>query len=221
VGDVRATGPLLWLRASLLGSIALLTGVVSHAAADGLLPSVRWLVLLGVAATVASAWVLRRRVSGLALVALAVIGQAGAHLALSVLAGHRGQARAVVPRPVVGDGSLEDALMGGYADAPVQPSLGWSMHLVDHVIAVGPLMVLAHLLGAVALAGWLALGEAALWALLLFVGAEIRSWFFRWPTTVATRRARAARVVVPPAALRRWLLAHAAVTRRGPPAPVC
>ncbi|MEZ5093909.1 hypothetical protein [Nocardioides sp.] len=140
----RATGALLWLRACLLGAIALLTGIVSHASADGLLPSAWALVALGAGATLSAAWVLRRRVSALGLLGLALLGQTVTHLALTVLAGHRGDPVAA-PAPTVAGGSWEDAMMGGYADPPAAPSLGWTTHLVDHLTQIGPGMVLAHL----------------------------------------------------------------------------
>lgn len=219
--ESRATGALLWLRAALLGSIALLTGVVSHAAADGLLPSAAALVVLGVLAAAAAAWLLRRRVSWLGLVGLAVLGQTGVHLALSVLAGHRGDASAAPPVVLTGGTGWESAMMGGYADAPAAPSLGWTTHLMEHVTAVGPGMVVAHLLGAVALAGWLAVGEGALWALLLMLGAEVASRLWPRGPVLVEPAAAPARAVVPPAAVRLPLLSRGSVCRRGPPLPVC
>lgn len=217
--EVRAAGPLLWLRAGLLAVIALLTGVVSHAAAGGLLPSVFSLVALAAAITVGAAWVLRRRLPRLGLIALAVAGQTSAHLVLSVLAGHRGDPRVVPLQAVGGRGSVQDALMGGYADPPPQPSVGWTSHLVDHVADIGPAMVVAHLLGAVVLAGWLSVGEAALWALLLFVAAEVRT-LLAHPVHSCSRLLAVPPGVLAAGVLQRDLLVLGAVTRRGPPLPV-
>ena len=216
----RATGALLWLRAGLLGAIALLTGIVSHASADGLLPSAAWLAVLGLGATLSAAWVLRRRVSAAGLLGLAVLGQTITHLALTVLAGHRGDP---VTRPAhaVAGGTWEDAMMGGYADPPAAPSLGWTTHLVDHMTEIGPGMVLAHLLGALALAGWLAMGEAALWGLLLLLGADICAWLVAWTAPLVPLAPAPARADVPLAAPRRWVLCQGNVSRRGPPLPVC
>ena len=47
-------------------------------------------------------------------------------------------------------------------------------HLVDHTLAQGPLMLLAHTLGAVALGLWLAAGESALWHLLVLASVRAR-----------------------------------------------
>ncbi len=218
---IRATGALLWLRAGLLGAIALLTGVVSHAAADGLLPSAGTLVALGLLATAAAAWVLRRRMPWLALVGLALLGQAVVHLALSVLAGHRGDPVAAPPRPLTGATTWQDSLLGGYADPAAAPSLGWASHLVEHLTEVGPGMVLTHLLGAAVLAGWLAIGEGALWALLLLVGAEVGSRLWRWFVVPVVSPAAPARTVVPLVAPRPVLLSRGGLCRRGPPLPVC
>ncbi len=221
MGEIRATGALLWLRAALLGMIALLTGVVSHAAADGLLPSTAALVALGLLATVAAAWVLRRRVPWFGLVGLAVLGQTVIHLALSVLAGHSGDPAAVPLRPVAGTATWQDSLLGGYADPAAAPSLGWTTHLVEHLTEVGPGMVAAHLVGAAALAGWLAVGEVALWALLLMLAAGVGAGRRRWVDHPVAGPAAPARAVVVPAALRPSLLSRGSVCRRGPPVPVC
>lgn len=217
--DVRATGFLLWMRAALLGGIALLTGVVSHAAADGLLPSAASLLALAGATTLGSAWLLRRPASRLGLVVLAVIGQAATHLVLTVLAGHRGDAR-VAPPVVVEPDSLDHALMGGYVDPAPQVSLGWTAHLVDHVTSIGPTMALAHLLGAVALAWWLGVGEASLWALLLFVAAEIGSSLLPRLVLVVPDPPALPRAVDVERPGGRRLLNLGTVSRRGPPLPV-
>ncbi len=221
MSDSRATGALLWLRAALLGAIALLTGVVSHAGADGLLPSAGALVTLGALSTAVAARVLRRRVSWLGLLLLAVSGQTLIHLALSLLAGHRGDPLAAPARALPGGAGWESALMGGYADASAAPALGGTTHLVEHLIDVGPAMVAAHLLGAAALAGWLAVGEAALWSLLLLLGAEVGALLRWWTTPVVSLAPLPARVDLPLAAPRHWALTRGSVWRRGPPLAVC
>lgn len=46
-------------------------------------------------------------------------------------------------------------------------------HLVEHLGAQSPLMLLAHLLVVAALGVWLAVGEAALWAVLTLTGSTL------------------------------------------------
>ncbi|MFN8193084.1 MAG: hypothetical protein U0R80_02245 [Nocardioidaceae bacterium] len=220
----RPAAPTVWLRALLVGAAALVSGTVAHAAADGLLPSVgALLVLLGLA-TVGGAWFLRRRAGRLRLVALVVTGQSLVHLALTMLAGHRGDPRTpvAVPTPVVTrDASLQDALMGGaMPQNRAAPDLAWATHLVHHVVEQGPAMAAAHLAGAVALGLWLALGEARLWSVLL-VSAALMS--------ARLRRRRHDRPGLPPhAPLRRPAptvsvvlllpqLVGGSVSHRGPP----
>lgn len=217
--ELRATGPLLWARAALLGCVGLLTGVVSHTAADGLLPSVGWMLALAAWSIVVSAWFLRRRRTAPLLVALALAAQACVHLALSILAGHRGEARVSPTLAPASSGSLEDALMGGHVDPATQVDLGWTTHALDHLTAVGPWMVLGHLAGAAALGAWLAVGEAALWGLLLFVGASVLARLsLRLPPVV--RRPRPLPIAVGQATPVS-LLVVGSRSRRGPPVPVC
>lgn len=223
VGEPRARGILLWVRAALLGSVGVLSGVVSHAAADGLLPSVGWLVALTAASTLVAARWLRRRRSAPALVGLALAAQTGVHLVLSILSGHRGETPAApvltpaTPSPAL---SLEDALMGVQVDPAVAPDLGWTGHALDHLTAMGPWMALAHVAGAALLGIWLAAGEAAMWDLLLFVAATVHARLAAPSAPVVRRppRAAPARGVVVVAA---GLLVVEVRSRRGPPVPVC
>ncbi|GAB2865113.1 hypothetical protein [Nocardioides pacificus] len=87
-------GPLLWLRAGFLGAAVLLTGAVSHAAADGRLPGLGAMALLLVATTLLASFLLRRRASVPRLVLLVVGGQTLVHTLLSAMAGHHGDSAA-------------------------------------------------------------------------------------------------------------------------------
>ncbi len=219
---------LIWLRAFLLGAAALLSGTVAHASADGLLPSVAaMLVLLALSAAVA-AWFLRRRVGGLRLVVLVLAGQTLVHLALTLLAGHRGDPVsapvALTPvAPPAGHASLHEELMGGLppAGSTTTPTFGWVSHLVHHLSEQAPAMVAAHLLAAVALGLWLAVGEALAWSALMVTAAWLVGLLRlvdaagRSPHLVVVPAARPAptdRVVV----LLPQLTSHA-VSHRGPP----
>lgn len=146
----RPGSVLLWLRAWLLSSAFVLSGTVAHASADGLLPSWRWLLLLSVGGTTAAAALLRGPASGLRLAALMLAGQTGVHLALTVLAGHRDARHEMAVEP----------------SASTSPWLTFVHHETEHLAEQWPSMVLAHLLGAVALALWLALGEQTVWGML-------------------------------------------------------
>lgn len=219
---------LVWLRAFLLGAAALLSGTVAHASADGLLPSVSaMLSLLGLAA-VAGAWFLRRRAGGRRLVVLVLAGQTLVHLALTLVAGHRGDpvsAPVALTRmvPASGHATLHDELMGvaPATGATVTPTFGWVTHLVHHVSEQSPAMVAAHLLAAVALGLWLAHGETLAWSALLVTSAWLLGLLglvhdadrSRRPVVALPgRSAPTDRVVVllPQ-------LASRAVSRRGPP----
>lgn len=185
-------GPLLWLRAGFLGAAVLLVGAISHVIAEGRLPGLGALALLLGAATLLASFALRRRASVPRLVALTVGGQAVVHTLLSAMAGHHGDgSAAAAPSPshppaepptppvtpvLVDDdgrrvGSLEDHYAAQLAEqiGPLPEStgpalsLGWLGHLGEHLVDQPPLMLLAHLLAAVAIGAWLGLGEAALW----------------------------------------------------------
>ena len=236
----------MWLRAAVLGPVVLLSGAVSHVAADGLLPSPVVMAVALVACTALSATFLRSRASALRLVAL-VVGQAATHLLLSATAGHQDAASAAAPTtgPAAGPalqavaddagrriGSLSDhfdaaSAAGGRAGeavtaGPTNQVLG---HLVDHTLAQGPLMLLAHTLGAVALGLWLAAGESALWHLLVLASVRARVAVTLQVALLPLRASAlggldaARRLPVPPLLLLplERTLPHRLVTRRGPP----
>lgn len=240
----------MWSRAAVLGPVVLVSGAVSHVAADGRLPSAVPMVLVLAACTLLSAFFLRSRASALRLVALLVGGQAATHLLLSVTAGHHGAgsgASGVGPvsgssagpaLQVVADdggrrvGSLADhfdaaSAAGGRAGEAVTagPFAQAATHLVEHTLAQGPLMLLAHTLGAVALGLWLAVGESALWHLLVLASVRARV-AATLPLALLPLHASALggldaarRLPVPPLLLLplERTLPHPLVTRRGPP----
>lgn len=240
----------MWLRVAVLGPVVLVSGAVSHVAADGRLPSAVPMVLVLVACIVLGAFFLRSRASALRLVALLVGGQAATHLLLSVTAGHHGAgsgASGASPAPgssagpalqVVADdggrrvGSLADhfdaaSAAGGRAGEAVTagPLAQAASHLVDHTLAQGPLMLLAHTAGAVALGLWLAVGESALWHLLVLASVKARV-AATLPLALLPLHASALggldasrRLPVPPPLLLplEHTLPHRLVTRRGPP----
>ena len=240
----------MWSRAAVLGPVVLVSGAVSHVAADGRLPSVVPMVLVLAACTALSAFFLRSRASAMRLVALLVGGQAATHLLLSVTAGHHGAgsgASGASPAPgssagpalqVVADdggrrvGSLADhfdaaSAAGGRAGEAVTagPFAQAASHLVEHTLAQGPLMLLAHTAGAVALGLWLAVGESALWHLLVLASVRARV-AATLPLALLPLHASALggldaarRLPVPPLLLLplERSLPHRLVTRRGPP----
>lgn len=220
---------MVWGRAVVLGAAVLGTGVASHVAGGGYLPGAWALVAL----FALTAWVASRlltvRATPLGLVALVVAGQTAVHAALSVFAGHRGAPGLTAAPASTGmstglptstpisdvprTGALHDlyaaSLAGSAHDAAIGSHSsglggGWVSHQLDHLVAQGPAMVLAHLGGAVALALFLAVGEGALWRLLLVVAARRHVQLSTW------------RLVLAAAAVRRGL--QAAPDRIGRPA---
>ncbi|MFC4786452.1 hypothetical protein ACT8ZV_18395 [Nocardioides sp. MAHUQ-72] len=221
------SGALLWGRALLLAAVVLVTGVVGHTSADGLLPGPAGLTVLAALVLVTCAALLGRPATRLRLVAVTVGGQTLVHLALTVTAGHAGDhttavvRRAPSPLPVV-DGRRVGSLLDQY-DAAAGPALGPGPalplgHLVADLSDHAPMMA-AHLVASALVGLWLAVGEQALWTLVALAGA------------LACAPLRVLVAVVPAPAARRqnpvvaaWpgptaptpLLARA-VVRRGPP----
>lgn len=152
-----ARGPLLWVRALLLATVALLAGTLAHVSAHGVLPGPAVLTLLLLAGTAAAAPLLRREASRRRIVALVVLGQAAVHAALTLLGGHHGEETS-----------------GGAAPA-------WLEHLTADLTGQHALMAVGHA-GAAAVVGlWLAAGERILWALLRDGGRLLRGWLAGWP----------------------------------------
>ncbi|HTW18372.1 MAG TPA: hypothetical protein VMF51_24825 [Nocardioides sp.] len=225
----RTDPAVLWARAVLLASVAVFLGAAGHVTADGLLPGPAALVVLYVVAVVGAAAFLARPASPLRLVALLVGGQTVVHLVLSAAAGHVGDpARpAAGPAPAPAGtlptvdgrrvGTLQDAfdVGAGHASGPALP-VG---HLLDHLTGQAPMM-LAHLVVAVAVGLWLAVGERSLWTLLALAATvvlaplQLLAAIARAGLPVVRRLAvRAAAPLRPPHSL---VLARA-VVRRGPP----
>lgn len=220
----------VWARAGVLGTVAMATGTVSHVLGQGFLPGPGALALLLVVCVVAAALFLRVRATPVRLVLLVVAGQTAVHGVLSSLAGHRGDPVpvAVPAAPVaLGEGRPSrffDHYEAVAASSTAQPGSDLLAHQVEHLTAQGPVMVLAHLGGAVALGLFLAVGESALWSLVaLAVARALVRGRARVHEGVArgVRRGLALRAsllgvpVVP--ALRPTLLDRRPPRRRGPP----
>lgn len=193
--EPRATPALLWLRASLLAAVIVVTSTLAHVSADGLVPGPLGLALLLALTTLVSARFLTRRASPLRLVVLLTGGQAAIHGVLTLVSGHRdaGGHVAAVPMSaratpafdrVERSGSFFDQMdaaaplghgagQGAGNDlAGALPAAGLG-HLVEHVATQSPWMLLAHLAAVVGLGLWLAVGEHALWTVLALSTARL------------------------------------------------
>ena len=157
-------------------------------------------------------------------------GQAGVHVALTLAAGHVGDAVGghVATRhgsPLVAS-SVDGRRVGSLleqtaAPAPAAPGVDGS--LLAHLQGQGVGMLLAHTAAAVALGLWLALGERALWRVLL-LAAEGAFRVLTRPRCLqdllaALAGPRPARLPVRPRVTRPVGLRHRSVVpHRGPPA---
>jgi hypothetical protein len=226
--EARMDPCVLWARAIGVGSIAFFLGVVGHVSADGLLPGPLLLGALLALCVLLSVPMLGRPASPLRLVAMLVGGQTVIHLALTLTAGHAGdapRAGAAVARPRGLDrlpvvdghrvGSLQDAYQGAAGHAPLAPTLPVG-HLIDDLSAHAPMMV-AHLVAAALVGLWLAHGERCLWAVLALTGRRVllATWaLVPVPAGPALSPSYAAdRVLAGPRSL--WLVRPH--SRRGPP----
>lgn len=220
----------LWARALLVTLLAVFLGAAGHVTAEGLLPGPGVLALVVVVGSVVSASVLARPASTLRVVALLVVGQAGVHAVLTATGGHVGDGPAAAhgPLPHVGGavvlpvvdgrrvGSLQQAHEAGtHALAPALP-VG---HLVSDVSDHAPMM-LVHLVAAVLVGLWLAVGERSLWTLVALAStASLRPLLLALALLRATRVPVTTGAAVPaaePAPRTTHLLARC-VVRRGPP----
>ena len=235
--DRTAGGALRWTRALLLAAVAMGSGVIAHLTADGRLPGPAVLGLLFLLCVAGAAALLGRPASTLRVVVMTVAGQTLVHGFLTALSGHRGDpplrrvmvASAPVPAPVpTGPGRR-----GSYFDlvyAPTHQGAGAQLVLpapVQHLMAdvSGPhaVMALAHVAAAVIVGLWLAVGERALWHLVVLAADGAR----RVVEAACSSYARVrwgARVLLaplplpddrPPPRLRQVL--DRIVVRRGPP----
>lgn len=174
-GTVVPAPVVVWGRAGVLGAVAMVTGTVSHVLGQGHLPGATAMAAVLVGCVVAAALFLRVRATALRLVLLVVAGQTVVHSALSSLAGHRGDPApgATSVAPVLPEGGARPSRFFDHYEAVAQASAGsgprtdWVGHQVEHLVAQGPLMVATHLVGALALGLFLAVGESALWGLVL------------------------------------------------------
>lgn len=198
---------MVWGRSAILGVVVMASGVVSHLLGAGRLPGPVALVLLSLACVVAVSCFLRVRATGVRLVLLVVGGQTLVHTALSTLAGHRGDggggggvAPAPAAIPPLDPAAAErptrffdryDALSAA-TPAPGGGEGGedWLAHQIDHFTGQGLTMVAAHTLGAVAVALFLAVGERALWRMLLLTAVRARLRTSLWSLTVSAAGTR-------------------------------
>ena len=237
--EARIDPVLLWSRAAGVGLVGFLLGTIGHVLADGLLPGPATLTALLLFSVLVSAPMLARQASVPQLVLMIVSGQTMVHLALTLTAGHRGDAAAAGQRataigtsPPAGAtptlptldghrvGSLQDAYQGVIAspgsNAPVLP-VG---HLINDMHAHAAMMV-AHLVAAALVGVWLGYGERCLWTLLALTGRQV---------TAALRIIEPAPPTPPPAsAATTWTTPQRPTdrwrsqprSRRGPPLPAC
>ncbi len=246
VSSTRPDSAVVLLRAGVLSAVALVLGAAGHVLADGLLPGPGTLLLILAAILVPNTALLRRPASAARVVTLVVGGQTAIHLALTVTAGHAGHpaASAVAPPappapPMpptelaaleVVDGrrvgnlydafsAAEQARLATTVDGGGAGGLG---HLVDHLVTdltAHAWMAVAHLVAAVLVGLWLALGERALWTLLALLARVILACLSRAAIGVGTPPPVRARYAAHPdrAVLDVDRLARS-VVRRGPPA---
>ncbi len=222
----RLSDFLVVVRAGVLAAVVLGAGALSHVLGDGLLPPPGTLLLLLVLTAVGCTFFLQRPAGAVRLLVLVVGGQTLVHLALSVTAGHAGQRprATVTPTVVPSDGqslheaylAQQDAIWAAGRAAP-DPLL----HLVQHALDAGPLMIVTHTGAAVVVALWLAVGEQALATLLALTVHNVRA-AVRALWTSSTGPVPHRRPVVPPADA--WhvptstgAVVRRAITRRGPP----
>jgi hypothetical protein len=143
------SGALRLARATMVGIVMMLAGVIGHVSADGLLPSAAALWALLAANVMVASVVMGRPVPIRYIVLLVAGGQTMVHLVLSLTAGHAGEVVAPVFQLV---------------DGGVVVSVPWQ-HLVADLSAHAPMMM-AHLLAGFGVGMWLGVGERALWALI-------------------------------------------------------
>jgi hypothetical protein len=219
----------LWARALLLAFVACFLGLTGHVTADGLLPGPAWLVVLFLASVALCGPLLVRPSSLRRIVVLLVGGQTLVHLFLTVVAGHRGDARLTTTRPVASVlptvdgrrvGSLQDQYDATIGSTQLPPSLPVG-HLVNDLSAHAPMMAV-HLVAAVLVGVWLAIGERSLWTLVALASAAlVRPLLLAWALVHVRIVAPLGDLVAVPAeppGLRAPARLARSVVRRGPPA---
>jgi hypothetical protein len=217
---------LRWLRAATLPPVLFTSGLVSHAAAGGVIPGGSVLVPLFVLTVVAAASFARAAITPMQAAALLIGSQGLLHAALHVL----GDKAATVTTTMC-HGAMDAA-----GSSPTGPHL-ISSHLMtqpgapaSHGFAISPMssgqiiMPLAHLAVVVVVGVWLAAGDRAFWTFLIFAARPVAE---AWRTVREAARDRIGAVVgcsplVPPGmhtrpAVSSSVLAMSVVSRRGPP----
>ncbi len=142
------SGMLRLLRASMIGVVMVLTGVIAHVSAGGLLPGPSALATLLVLNVLVATLFTGRPMPIRYIVLLIAGGQTAVHVGLSVTAGHIGESTLATAQIVNGDFAA---------------SALWQQLLSD-LSAHAPMMVV-HLMAAATVGMWLGVGERALWAL--------------------------------------------------------
>lgn len=220
--DMRASGAVRWARATVLGVVVLTLGAVAHVQGDGHLPGVVALAFLGLLTIAACAAWLGRPAGPLRLVVMTTLGQAGVHALLSLTAGHQGEAPAratsTTPGPTTAAPFGPGAPSTGVTTAE-ELDLAPLLHVASDMAGHAP-MALAHLVAAVAVGLWLAVGERSLWTLVALAARHLLAPVALLaaavlPRPVAVRRGAPRPLTTEPprlAALSR------VVVRRGPPA---
>jgi hypothetical protein len=182
--DRTAGGALRWTRALLLAVVAMGSGVIAHLTADGRLPGSAVLGLLFLICVAAAAALLGRPASTLRVVVMTVAGQTFVHGFLTALSGHRGDPplRRVVATPAPAPLPTGRGRSGSYFDLVYAPAHQGAQPVlpapVQHLMAdlTGPhaVMALAHVAAAVIVGLWLAVGERALWLLVVLAADGAR-----------------------------------------------
>jgi len=217
---------LRWLRAATLPSVLFTSGLVSHAAAGGVIPGGSVLVPLFVLTVVTAAPFARAAITPMQAAALLIGGQGLLHAALHMMGDKAGTVTTTMCH-----GAMDAA-----GSSPTGPHL-ISSHLMtppgapaSHSFAMSPvssgqiIMPLAHLAAVVVVGVWLAAGDRAFWTFLIFAARPVAE---AWRTVREAPRDRIGAVVgcsplVPPGmhtrpAVSSSVLAMSVVSRRGPP----
>lgn len=200
----RVSWSLRGLRASLIGTVMMFSGVIGHVSAGGLLPGWAWLGTLFIL-NLSAATVLAGRPLPIRYIVLVIAGgQAFVHLALTLTAGHVGETMGPSIQMV---------------DGNVLVAMNWH-HLMADFSAHAPMMM-AHMMAGATVGMWLGVGERALWALIAGAHTRLLRPLIVLRAALAGLRVPARGVLlglptVPAVRPRAAILARS-VVRRGPP----
>lgn len=234
-------------RALILATVALVFGLVAHVTAGGRLPGAEVIALLLVSLFLVNTWLLGRPARALRLCVLLVSEQAFAHGVLTSAAGHASEsavatsaakadassAPAALPSQSAGaegrTGSFREFVQAAQVPESATLAVPASVqHLLADITGPNTVMVVAHVLAAVAVGLWLARGEQALWTVVglsrhgihavltyRFVSLDLAARVsIVAGATTSLPRARWHEHTLPP----RVALMHRVVLHRGPPA---